>query len=146
MTIKPEVITATEKQNPIVGLNELEEVLGNITTYTDKLNEEVEKNTIEIDKMLNGEETEIEKDLFDLDIRTELKELIEKDAVKIKGKIVKYLTNLHAKRILEYIEATYYKEEYSKLKKLSLEVTLIRIFLASLDDTILKIVKDALKD
>lgn len=146
MTIKPEVITATEKQNPIVGLNELEEVLGNITTYTDKLNEEVEKNTIEIDRMLKGEETEIEKDLFDLDIRTELKELVEKDALKIKGKIVKYLTNLHAKRISEYIEATYYKEEYSELKKLSLEVTLIRIFLASLDDTVLKIIKDALKD
>ena len=146
MTIKPEVITNTEKKNPIVGLNELEEVLGNITEYTDKLNEEVDKNAIEIEKMLKGEETEIEKDLFDLDIRTELIELVEKDVLKIKRKVVKKLTNLHAKRMSEYIEATYYKEEYSKLKKLSLEVTLIRIFLASLDDTVLKIVKDALKD
>ncbi len=59
MTIKPEVITNTEKQNPIVGLNELEEVLGNITEYTDKLNEEVDKNAIEIEKMLKGEETSL---------------------------------------------------------------------------------------
>ena len=73
-------------------------------------------------------------------------ELVEKDVLKIKRKVVKKLTNLHAKRMSDYIEATYYKEEYSKLKKLSLEVTLIRIFLASLDDTVLKIVKDALKD
>lgn len=147
MTIKPEVIKNTEKQNPIVGLNELEEVLGNITEYTDKLNDEVEKNLIEIAKIALGEESEIEeKDINDLDIGERIFELVEKDALKIKGKIVKYLTNLHAKRISEYIEATYYKEEYSKLKKLSLEVTLIRIFLASLDDTVLKIIKDALKD
>lgn len=148
MTIKPEVITNTEKQNPIVGLNELEKVIGNITTYTDKLNNEVEKNLIEIAKISMGEETEtdIEEEINNLDIGTELFELIEKDALKIKKKVAKYLTNLHAKRMAEYIEADYYKEDYSKLKKLSLEVTIIRTFLASLDATVLKIVKDALKD
>lgn len=148
MTIKPEVITNTEKQNPIVGLNELEEVIGNITTYTDKLNNEVEKNLIEIAKISMGEETEtdIEEEINNLDIGTELFELVEKDALKIKKKIAKYLTNLHAKRMAEYIEADYHKEDYSKLKKLSLEVTIIRTFLASLDATVLKIVKDALKD
>lgn len=148
MTIKPEVITNTEEQNPIVGLNELAEVIGNITTYTDKLNDEVEKNLIEIAKISIGEETEtdIEEEINNLDIGTELFELIEKDALKIKKKVAKYLTNLHAKRMAEYIEADYHKEDYSKLKKLSLEVTIIRTFLASLDATVLKIVKDALKD
>lgn len=148
MTIKPEVITNTEKQNPIVGLNELEEVIGNITTYTDKLNNEVEKNLIEIAKISMGEETEtdIEEEINNLDIGTELFELVEKDALKIKKKIAKYLTNLHAKRMAEYIEADYHKEDYSKLKKLSLEVTIIRTFLASLDATVLKFIKKALKD
>ena len=147
MTIKPEVITNTEKQNPIVGLNELEEVIGDITEYTDKLNDEVEKNLIEIAKITLGEESEIEeKDINDLDIGERIFELVEKDALKIKRKVVKYLTNLHAKRMAEYIEADYHKEDYSKLKKLSLEVTVIRTFLASQDNIVLKIVKDALKD
>ena len=147
MTIKPEVIKNTEKQNPIVGLNELEEVLGNITEYTDKLNDEVEKNLIEIAKIALGEESEIEeKDINDLDIGERIFELVEKDALKIKRKVVKYLTNLHAKRMAEYIEADYHKEDYSKLKKLSLEVTVIRTLLASLDDIVLKIIKKALKD
>ena len=147
MTIKPEVITNTEEQNPIVGLNELEEVIGNITEYTDKLNDEVEKNLIEIAKIALGEETEIEeKDINDLGIKERLFELVEKDALKIKRKVVKYLTNLHAKRMAEYIEADYHKEDYSKLKKLSLEVTVIRTLLASLDDIVLKFIKKALKD
>lgn len=147
MTIKPEVIKNTEKQNPIVGLNELEEVLGNITEYTDKLNDEVEKNLIEIAKIALGEESEIEeKDINDLDIGERIFELVEKDALKIKRKVVKYLTNLHAKRMAEYIEADYHKEDYSKLKKLSLEVTVIRTFLASQDNIVLKFIKKALKD
>lgn len=147
MTIKPEVITTAEKQNPIVGLNELEEVLGNITEYTDKLNDEVEKNLIEIAKIALGEESEIEeKDINDLDIGERIFELVEKDALKIKRKVVKYLTNLHAKRMAEYIEADYHKEDYSKLKKLSLEVTVIRTFLASQDNIVLKFIKKALKD
>lgn len=147
MTIKPEVIKNTEKQNPIVGLNELEEVLGNITEYTDKLNDEVEKNLIEIAKIALGEESEIEeKDINDLDIGERIFELVEKDALKIKRKVVKYLTNLHAKRMAEYIEADYHKEDYSKLKKLSLEVTIIRTFLASQDNIVLKFIKKALKD
>lgn len=147
MTIKPEVITNTEEQNPIVGLNELEEVLGNITEYTDKLNDEVEKNLIEIAKIALGEESEIEeKDINDLDIGERIFELVEKDALKIKRKVVKYLTNLHAKRMAEYIEADYHKEDYSKLKKLSLEVTIIRTFLASQDNIVLKFIKKALKD
>lgn len=147
MTIKPEVITNTEKQNPIVGLNELEEVIGDITEYTDKLNDEVEKNLIEIAKITLGEESEIEeKDINDLDIGERIFELVEKDALKIKRKVVKYLTNLHAKRMAEYIEADYHKEDYSKLKKLSLEVTVIRTFLASQDNIALKFIKKALKD
>lgn len=147
MTIKPEVITNTEKQNPIVGLNELEKVIGNITEYTDKLNDEVEKNLIEIAKIALGEESEIEeKDINDLDIGERIFELVEKDALKIKRKVVKYLTNLHAKRMAEYIEADYHKEDYSKLKKLSLEVTIIRTFLASQDNIVLKFIKKALKD
>lgn len=147
MTIKPEVITNTEKQNPIVGLNELEEVIGDITEYTDKLNDEVEKNLIEIAKITLGEESEIEeKDIDDLDIGERIFELVEKDALKIKRKVVKYLTNLHAKRMAEYIEADYHKEDYSKLKKLSLEVTVIRTFLASQDNIVLKFIKKALKD
>ena len=147
MTIKPEVITNTEKQNPIVGLNELEEVIGDITEYTDKLNDEVEKNLIEIAKITLGEESEIEeKDINDLDIGERIFELIEKDALKIKREVVKYLTNLHAKRMAEYIEADYHKEDYSKLKKLSLEVTVIRTFLASQDNIVLKFIKKALKD
>lgn len=147
MTIKPEVITATEKQNPIVGLNELEKVIGDITEYTDKLNDEVEKKLIEIAKITLGEESEIEeKDINDLDIGERIFELVEKDALKIKRKVVKYLTNLHAKRMAEYIEADYHKEDYSKLKKLSLEVTVIRTFLASQDNIVLKFIKKALKD
>lgn len=147
MTIKPEVITATEKQNPIVGLNELEKVIGDITEYTDKLNDEVEKNLIEIAKITMGEESEIEeKDINDLDIGERIFELVEKDALKIKKKVAKYLTNLHAKRMAEYIEADYHKEDYSKLKKLSLEVTVIRTFLASQDNIVLKFIKKALKD
>lgn len=147
MTIKPEVITNTEKQNSIVGLNELEEVIGDITEYTDKLNDEVEKNLIEIAKITLGEESEIEeKDIDDLDIGERIFELVEKDALKIKRKVVKYLTNLHAKRMAEYIEADYHKEDYSKLKKLSLEVTVIRTFLASQDNIVLKFIKKALKD
>lgn len=147
MTIKPEVITSTEKQNPIVGLNELEEVIGDITEYTDKLNDEVEKNLIEIAKIALGEEAEIEeKDINDLDIGERIFELVEKDALKIKRKVVKYLTNLHAKRMAEYIEADYHKEDYSKLKKLSLEITIIRTFLASQDNIVLKFIKKALKD
>ena len=147
MTIKPEVIKNTEKQNPIVGLNELEEVIGDITEYTDKLNDEVEKNLIEIAKITLGEESEIEeKDINDLDIGERIFELVEKDALKIKRKVVKYLTNLHAKRMAEYIEADYHKEDYSKLKKLSLEVTVIRTFLASQDNIVLKFIKKALKD
>ncbi len=147
MTIKPEVITNTEKQNHLVGLNELEEVIGDITEYTDKLNDEVEKNLIEIAKITLGEESEIEeKDINDLDIGERIFELVEKDALKIKRKVVKYLTNLHAKRMAEYIEADYHKEDYSKLKKLSLEVTVIRTFLASQDNIVLKFIKKALKD
>lgn len=147
MTIKPEVITNTEEQNPIVGLNELEEVIGNITEYTNKLNDEVEKNLIEIAKIALGEESEIEeKDINDLDIGERIFELVEKDALKIKRKVVKYLTNLHAKRMAEYIEADYHKEDYSKLKKLSLEVTIIRTFLANQDNIVLKFIKKALKD